>query len=83
MIDLILITFQSFLNFMIGLLPDSQGLPETAFQNMQILVQTSTGFNWFLPIEELLIALGIIFAFEISYFSYKAVLYIIHLVRGK
>jgi hypothetical protein len=83
MIDLILITFQRFLVFTIGLLPDSQGLPEQAFTQIQELVQSATGFNWFLPIEEMLIAIGIIFAFEVSFFLFKSTLYTIHLIRGK
>jgi len=74
--------FYYFLFAMVALLPASDGFPASFTTALQYFVNIMRQFDWLVPTTTLFQVLGLILAFEAAILAYKAVQWVIRLVRG-
>jgi len=82
MVSFILSTILNFLTFIVGLLPNSTGLPTGVADAIQRITGLLYSFDFIIPIDLLLTVVQWILAFEISILLYRFTMWIIHLIRG-
>lgn len=68
--------------FLVGLLPESSGLPIGIENAISDAVGMAYAFDFIVPIDTVLTLLGLVTAFEIGILTYRFIMWIIHLVRG-
>lgn len=82
MVSFIILIFTTFITFLIGLLPDSAGLPSGVTDAIGRLGALMASFDWLLPITLIFTIIKWIITFELGVLAYRFTMWIIHMVRG-
>ena len=80
--DFFLQLFRGFINGMISILPTSSGFPLELKSSLVSLFQNISGLDFFLPISELFLVLGLFIVFELSMQLVHFTFWIIKVIRG-
>lgn len=70
------------LNWVINLLPHSQGLPNVIETSFQYFFDLALGFQWIFPVETLLQILIYILIVEIALFTWGSLNWLLGKIRG-
>lgn len=79
---LLIVTFTTFLILAIGLLPNAQPLPTEITDSLITFVDFINLIDFIIPVGTLFTIVGLSLFFQFAMFTWKTVLFIIHLVRG-
>lgn len=74
--------FVAIINVVFGLLPDGGELPSGVASFFSWLADTLNAASAIFPVDQLLLAVGVVLAFEVLLLSANFILFIYRLIRG-
>ena len=72
----------SFINFLVGLLSSGSTIPDTWVNSVYSIWGYINAFSFIVPVQTLLLVLGIAITFHLFIFGWKALHWIYSLIRG-
>jgi hypothetical protein len=78
----IIALFRYFITLLLALLPTSSGIPSGFANGLILFISKAEEWNMLIPVNQLFVILGLVFAFEAGIFSFRAIDWLYTKFRG-